>query len=153
MLLKLPIVPESMPANKLLTSFIKKGKGVAVVVDEFGGTSGMVTIEDIMEEIFGEIEDEHDQTALIERQLGNDEFIFSGRLEIDYINEKYNLQLPESDDYETIAGLILFKHESIPNNHEIILIGDLKFKILKVSKTKIDLVNPKNCKSGMIKFI
>lgn len=143
MLLKLPIVPETMPANKLLASFIKNGKGVAVVVDEFGGTSGMVTIEDIMEEIFGEIEDEHDYTALVERQLGEDEFVFAGRLEIDYINEKYNLELPESDDYETIAGLILFNHESIPNNHEVILVGDFKIRILKVSKTKIELVNLK----------
>lgn len=134
------IVPETMAAHKLLNLFTREQKSVAVVVDEFGGTSGMVTIEDIMEEIFGEIEDEHDYIDLIEEQLSDTEFIFSGRVEIDYINEKYKLGLPESDDFETLNGFIIFNHESIPNNNEIIRIDGFKIKILEVSSTRIDKV-------------
>ncbi len=142
-LIEISFVPETMSAHRLLERFIKDKKSVAVVVDEFGGVSGMLTIEDIMEEIFGEIEDEHDTPELIERQISEDEFIFSGRLEIDYINEKYHLKIPESEDYETLAGYI-FKHfESIPKLNEQIRISPFYFKILKVSKTKIDLVQLK----------
>jgi CBS domain containing-hemolysin-like protein len=108
MLNRIIIVPETMVAHKLLSLFIKEKKSVAVVVDEFGGTAGMVTIEDIMEEIFGEIEDEHDTVDLEEKQISGDEFLFSGRLEIDYLNDKYMLGLPKTDDYETLAGFILF---------------------------------------------
>jgi CBS domain containing-hemolysin-like protein len=134
------IVPETMPANKLLEKFINEKKGMAVVVDEFGGVSGMLTIEDIIEEIFGEIEDEHDTVDLIERPLSEHEFIFSGRLEIDYLNEKYNLKLPESEDYETLAGMIIHYHESIPKFNEKILIESFELKILKATKTRIELV-------------
>jgi len=134
------IVPETMPANKLLSLFIKEKKSIAVVVDEFGGTAGMVTIEDIMEEIFGEIEDEHDTTELEERQISENEFIFSGRLEIDYLNEKYKLDIPKSDDYETLAGFILYHHESIPKTNQKITVNPFSFKILKMTKTKVDLV-------------
>ena len=140
MLLELSIVPETMPANKLLTSFIDENKSIAIIVDEFGGTSGMVTIEDIIEEIFGEIEDEHDTSDLEEKQISENEFIFSGRMEIDFINEKYKLKIPESDEYETIAGFILHHHESIPNQNEYIIVNSFNFKILKLSKTRIELV-------------
>jgi len=134
------IVPETMAAHKLLNLFTREQKSVAVVVDEFGGTSGMVTIEDIMEEIFGEIEDEHDNIDLAEEQLSETEFIFSGRIEIDYLNEKYKLGFPESDDFETLNGFIIFNHESIPNVNEIIRIEEFRIQIIDVSNTRIDKV-------------
>ena len=124
---KILIVPETMSALRLLNLFTKKQKSVAVVVDEFGVTAGMVTIEDIMEEIFGEIEDEHDRLNLKEEQVAPDEYIFSGRLEVDYLNEKYDLNLPENEEYETLAGLILYYNEDIPEEGERILIVQLAF--------------------------
>lgn len=137
------IVPETMPANKLLKSFIQQKRSVAVVVDEFGGTAGMVTIEDIMEEIFGEINDEHDTNDLEEKQINDSEFVFSGRLEIDYLNEKYNLKIPTNGEYETIAGFILFNHENIPNLNEKINIDNFSIKILKATNTRIELIQLK----------
>lgn len=140
-IINIPIVPETMPANKLLQSFISKHKGIALVVDEFGGNSGIVTIEDIIEEIFGEIEDEHDFSELTEKRLNDNEFIFSGRLEIDYLNDTYKLGIPKTDDYETLAGLILFYHESIPVINEKITIYPFIYKILEVSQTRIGLIH------------
>lgn len=140
-IISIPIVPETMPANKLFRSLISKHKGIALVVDEFGGNSGIVTIEDIIEEIFGEIEDEHDFSKLIEKRINDNEFIFSGRLEIDYLNDTYNLGIPKTDDYETLAGLILYYHESIPIMNEKITIHPFIFKILDVSQTRISLVH------------
>lgn len=139
-LLPISIIPESMPANQILQEFINQRKNVAIVVDEFGGTSGLITTEDIIEEIFGDIEDEHDVEELTEIQLEENKFQFSARLEIDYLNEKYDLTLPESDDYETLAGLIISIHESIPEKDEIIQHEDFEIKINKVSNNKIDLV-------------
>ncbi|MBI5218882.1 MAG: HlyC/CorC family transporter [Bacteroidia bacterium] len=139
-------VPESMAAQKLLTTFIQDKKNIAVVVDEFGGTAGVVTIEDIIEEIFGEIEDEHDIKEYEERQVNESEFIFSGRLEIDHINEKFNLKIPVSENYETLAGFILFHHENIPDEGEEITIKleeTYMIKILTVSDKKIELLNLK----------
>jgi len=138
---KIAIVPETMQANKLLTLFVDEKKSVAVVVDEFGGTSGMITIEDILEEIVGDIEDEHDTNELVEKVTGPNEFIFSGRLEIDYLNEKYDLNLPEEDDFETLAGLILYKHGSIPKNNDIIRIDNIIIRVLKSTATRLDLVS------------
>lgn len=132
------IFPETMSASKVLSLFIKKHKSVAIVVDEFGGTSGMVTMEDIIEEIFGEIEDEYDTDEVIEKQLSDTEFIFSARIEIDYLNEKYKLELPESEEYETIAGFILHHHESIPLINEEIEIPPYIFKILKASGNRLE---------------
>jgi CBS domain containing-hemolysin-like protein len=140
---KLAIVPETMPANKLLKIFVEEKKNIALVVDEFGGTSGMVTIEDVLEEIVGDIEDEHDTIDLIERELGNNEFVFSGRLEIDYLNEKYKLSLPEEDDYETLAGLILYYNGSIPRSNDVIRIGNITIRVLRATTTKLELVNLK----------
>ncbi len=140
---RLAIVPETMPANKLLKLFFDERKNVALVVDEFGGTSGMVTIEDILEEIVGDIVDEHDINEFTEKVVGPNEFIFSGRLDIDYLNEKYNLNLPEEGDYETLAGLILYYHGSIPVNNEVIRIRKFLFKILRVTATRLELVNLK----------
>ncbi|MBI5538607.1 MAG: HlyC/CorC family transporter [Bacteroidia bacterium] len=137
------IVPETMPANKLLATFIQQKRSVAVVVDEFGGTSGMVTIEDIMEEIFGEIKDEHDTDDLEDKKINDFEYLLSGRLEIDYLNEKYELNFPDTDEYETIAGYILYNHENIPKINETIIIGHYSFKILRVTNTRIELVQLK----------
>lgn len=134
------IVPETMPANKLLSTFIREHRSIAIVVDEFGGTSGMVTSEDILEEIFGEIEDEHDTIDVIEKKISDNEYVFSGRSEIDLINEKYHINLPESEDFETLAGFILYHHESIPKINSLIKIGVFQFKILKATNTKIELV-------------
>ena len=137
------IVPETMLANKVLSMMIQQHKSIAVVVDEFGGTSGMITMEDIIEEIFGEIEDEYDVEELIEKQIKNNEYIFSARLEIDYLNEKYKLKLPESDDYETLAGLMLHHLENIPENGEQIIIGHFIFNILLASQTRIEQIHLK----------
>jgi CBS domain containing-hemolysin-like protein len=140
---KLAIVPETMPANKLLKLFVNEKKNIALVVDEFGGTSGMVTIEDVLEEIVGDIEDEHDTKDLTEKVSGFNEYIFSGRLEIDYLNEKYNLNLPEEDDYETLAGMILFYHGRIPGNNDVIRIGNIVIKVLRATTTRLELVSLK----------
>ena len=140
---KLAIVPETMPANKLLKLFVEEKKNIALVVDEFGGTSGMVTIEDVLEEIVGDIEDEHDTNDLIEKAVSNNEYILSGRIEIDYLNEKYHLHLPEEDDYETLAGMILFYYGSIPVNNDVIRIKNFIIKVLKSTTTRLELVNLK----------
>jgi CBS domain containing-hemolysin-like protein len=140
---KLAIVPETMTANKLLKLFFNEKKNVALVVDEFGGTSGMVTIEDILEEIVGDIEDEHDVNEFTERIINSKEYVFSGRLEIDYLNEKYHLTLPEKDDYETLAGMILYHHGSIPLNNDVIRIRNFVFKVIKATTTRLELVNMK----------
>lgn len=147
MMRNIHIVTEAMSAHELLSFFIKENKSIALVVDEFGGTSGMVTIEDIIEEITGEIEDEYDVDTATEKQISDCEYIFSGRLEIDYINDKYNLSLPTSDEYETVAGLILAKYGSFPIINETITINGVgSFKILSLDKTKIKLVNLKICR-------
>ena len=143
LLLPVSIVPESMAASEVLTVFIQQHKSIAVVVDEFGGTSGMLTMEDIIEEIFGEIEDEHDKEEMIEKQLNEAEFIFSARLETDYINHKYQLKLPILDNFETISGLIMHYHESIPRINEEIRIENFVFTITAVTKTRIEQVNLK----------
>lgn len=132
------IVPETMSASHLLNLFIKQQRSIAVVVDEFGITAGIVTIEDIMEEIFGEIEDEHDHPTLKEEVVSDHEYIFSGRLEVDYLNEKYNLNLPENEEYETLAGYVLYFNESIPAEGEKIPIDDILFEVLSVKNARIE---------------
>jgi putative hemolysin len=138
----LPVVfvPEAMLANDVLNVLMKKRKSIAVVLDEYGGTSGIVTVEDIVEELFGEIEDEHDITELLEKHINKNEYMFSARLEVDYINETYKLNLPESENYETLGGLIVSETEEIPQQNEVIIINNLKFTIIEVSKTKIDTI-------------
>jgi putative hemolysin len=140
-LLPVPIIPMSMQANEILEIFIQQKRSMAVVVDEFGGTAGIVTIEDIIEEIFGEIEDEHDKEALIETKINDNEFLFAARLEVDYLNNEYNLGLPESDNYETLAGLIIDTFESIPMLNEQIQKDQFLFTVKKVFQNKIDLVH------------
>lgn len=137
------VVPESMLANRLMERFIKERKSVAVVVDEFGGTAGIMTLEDVIEEIFGEIEDEFDTTALFEKQVAPDEYIFEARLEIYYLNETYELGLEESEDYNTLAGYILNHHENIPVAGEEIRIGNFLFIVMEASETRLKKVRMK----------
>lgn len=140
---KVLIVPETMSASKLLSIFIQQHRSLAVVMDEFGGTSGMVTSEDILEEIFGEIEDEHDTIDWVEKQIGADEYILSARIELDLLNEKYHLRFALDENYETLAGYILFHHESIPKINTVITIDRFRFKILKATNTRIELIHLK----------
>lgn len=139
-IMPLAIFPETILADSVLNSFIKEHKSIAIVVDEFGGTSGIVTLEDIIEEIFGEIEDEYDNEELVEESIGDQEYIFSARHEIDYLNEKYQLELPVSDEYETLGGLIIQVHESIPVKNEEIRLNPFKFTIKEATESRIDLV-------------
>ncbi|MBI2280753.1 MAG: HlyC/CorC family transporter [Bacteroidetes bacterium] len=139
-LLPISIVPESMLASEILKQFINQRRSMAVVVDEFGGTSGVVTTEDVIEEIFGEIEDEHDVEELIEQQLDEHTFLFSAKTEIDYINDKYKLAIPESEEYETLGGFIFYFHESIPEKDDKITIENFILTINEVSNNKIELV-------------
>jgi len=140
MLRELVFVPETMPANTFMSKLIKENKSIAVVLDEFGGTSGILTLEDLMEEIFGEIEDEFDHDQLVERKLDDNTYIFSARQEIDHLNDTYNLDLEENDDYETLGGYIIFHHENIPEQGDKIEINGKHFEILKAGNTKIDLI-------------
>ena len=140
MLIPISIVPESISGIKLLEDFIDKKISISVVVDEYGGTSGILTMEDIIEEIFGEIDDEHDQEELIHRELTENKFLFSARLEIDFINEKYRLKLPVKEDYETLSGLIIYFAETIPEKGSTFKIENFEFKILEVDETKISKV-------------
>ena len=140
---EVPIVPETMAAHKLMKLFMQQKKTIAVVVDEFGGTSGIVSLEDLVEEIFGDIEDEHDNTSYICKQIGEHEYVLSARLEIEKVNETFDLDLPESDDYLTVGGLILNQYQSFPKLHELVSVGKYQFKIIKVTATKIELVRLK----------
>ena len=140
---ELPIVPETMTAQRLMKQLMQEKKSMAVVVDEFGGTSGIVTLEDLMEEVFGEIEDEHDTTNYTAKDLGNGEYLLSARLEIENINERFDLDLPESDEYLTLGGLILHEYQSFPKLNEVVKFGHWEFKIMKNTTTKIELVRLK----------
>lgn len=139
-LLPVLIIPESMPAKEALTLFIQQHKSMAVVVDEFGVTAGILTMEDVMEEIFGEIEDEHDKEELVCRKINETEFVFSGRMEIDLINSKFGLNIPTGEGYETISGFILDHFQSIPSKGEVIRVGAYVFTILSQTDNRIDLV-------------
>lgn len=137
---QIPIVPENMAAQKLMKIFMQQKKSIAVVVDEFGGTAGIITLEDIMEEIFGEIEDEHDNRDYIAEKTGENEYLLSGRLEVKNANAKFNLNIPESEEYDTIAGFILNHHQHFPKLNEVLKIEGFSFKCVKVSNNKIELV-------------
>lgn len=137
---KMPFVPETLSAQKLMKTLMQQKKSLAVVIDEFGGTSGIVSLEDLVEEIIGEIEDEHDNPNLVAKSLGNKEYLLSGRLEIERINEMFDLELPESDDYQTLGGFILAHHQRFPQLNESITIGDYRIQSIKQHSTKIELV-------------
>ena len=140
---EMPFVPETMAARKLMHIFLQQKKSLGVVVDEFGGTSGIVSLEDIVEEITGDIEDEHDSQKYVSKQLADGEYMLSARLEIEKVNELFDLELPESDDYKTVGGLILHEYQSFPKLNEIVRIGRYEFKIVKNTMTKIELVRLK----------
>lgn len=140
---EIPIVPETMAAHKLMKLFMLQKKTIAVVVDEFGGTTGIVSLEDLVEEIFGDIEDEHDNTFYICKEIGEGEYVLSARLEIEKVNETFGLELPESDDYLTVGGLILQQYQSFPKLNELISVGRYQFKIIKATAAKIELVRLK----------
>lgn len=137
---KMPYVPETLSAQKLMKTLMQQKKSLAVVIDEFGGTSGIISLEDLLEEIIGEIEDEHDNQNFIAKSLGNKEYLLSGRLEIERINEMFDLDLPESDEYQTLGGFILAHHQSFPQLNETITIGDFRIQTIKQHSTKIELV-------------
>lgn len=137
---QVPFVPETMAAQKLMQIFLGQKKSIGVVVDEFGGTSGIVSLEDIVEEIFGDIEDEHDNTNYIAKQTADGDYILSGRLEIDKANELFNLGLPDNGEYKTISGLILHAYQSFPKLNEVVKVGKYHFKIVKKTMTKIEVV-------------
>jgi CBS domain containing-hemolysin-like protein len=141
---QIPIVPENMAAQKLMKIFMQEKKSIAVVVDEFGGTAGIITLEDIIEEIFGEIEDEHDNRGYVIEQTSEKEFLFSGRLEVKSANNKFNLNIPESDAYETIAGFILHHHQHFPKLNEVIRVEGFTIKCVKVTNNRIELVKLAN---------
>ena len=140
---EMPYVPETMAARKLMQIFLQQKKSLGVVVDEFGGTSGIVSLEDIVEEIFGDIEDEHDNTKYVAKVLNDGDYLLSARLEIEKVNELFDLNLPESDDYMTVGGLILHEYQSFPKLNEVVKIGRFEFKIIKNTMTKIELVKLK----------
>ena len=144
-LLPIPAVPESMSATDLINKFTRERKSIAWVVDEFGGTAGIITMEDVLEEIFGEIQDEYDVEEFVEKQIAENEYIFSGRLELDYINEKYGFDFPV-DETETLSGFIINYHETIPKQKERIIIADYEFDIMNVSDTRIEMVKVKKLK-------
>jgi CBS domain containing-hemolysin-like protein len=141
-MLPIPAIPESMSATDLINKFTKERKSIAWVVDEFGGTAGIVTMEDLLEEIFGEIKDEYDVEEFEEKMISEDEYILSGRLELDYLKEKYKLEFPENDS-ETLSGFIIHQHETIPRFKERIIIGNYEFEVLNVSDTRIEMVRLK----------
>ena len=138
-MMEVSFVPETMPLQSVLENFIKHRSNVAVVIDEFGGTAGIISLEDVLEQIFGEIEDEHDVPDLIEKQVGEQEWVFSCRLEVKYLNEKYDLGIEESREYDTLAGFILFHNEGIPSPGETVSAGNLQVKILRTTRSRIEL--------------
>ena len=142
-MMKVDFVPETMPLQALLQTFIRNHSNIAVVIDEFGGTAGIISMEDVLEEIFGEIEDEHDEAEEIEKQVGDEEFVLSCRLEVEYLNEKYNLEIEESKEYDTLAGLIIYHYEGIPTAGQILVIGKLQIRILRTTRSRLELARVK----------
>ncbi|MDE7141931.1 MAG: hypothetical protein K2O33_03450 [Muribaculaceae bacterium] len=127
-------------ANKMMRRLLAEKRSIAVIVDEFGGTAGMVTLEDLVEEICGDIQDEHDSTSLVERRLADNRWEFSGRIEIEYLNEKYHLDIPEDEEYQTLAGYILFSTGKIPETGDIVELGNLRLEITEKSATRLELI-------------
>ncbi len=142
-IMEVSFVPETMPLQLVLQNFIKHRSNVAVVIDEFGGTAGIISLEDVLEQIFGEIEDAHDVPDLTEKQVAPDEFVFSCRLEVKYLNEKYGLGIEESKEYDTLAGFIICHYEGIPTAGETLLVGDLQLRMLRTTRSRIELARVK----------
>ncbi len=142
-MMEVTCVPETMPLQALLQSLIRHKSNVAVVIDEFGGTAGIISLEDVLEQIFGEIEDEHDTPDLIEKQVGENEWVFSCRLEVDYLNEKYGLGIEERDEYDTLAGYIIYRYEGIPSAGEVLTLDGMQLRILRTTRSRIELAKVK----------
>lgn len=142
-MMEVNFVPETMPLQLVLENFIKHRSNIAVVIDEFGGTAGIISLEDVLEQIFGEIEDEHDVPDLVEKQVGADEYVFSCRLEVKYLNERYGLGIEESREYDTLAGFIIYHYEGIPGAGETVFIGNLQLRILRTTRSRIELARVK----------
>ena len=142
-MMKVDFVPETMPLQALLQTFIRNHSNIAVVIDEFGGTAGIISMEDVLEEIFGEIEDEHDEAEEIEKQVGDEEFVLSCRLEVEDLNEKYTLEIEESKEYDTLAGLIIYHYEGIPTAGQTLVIGKLQIRILRTTRSRLELARVK----------
>ncbi|MCD8186708.1 MAG: hemolysin family protein, partial [Rikenellaceae bacterium] len=147
-LLPVLYVTESMEVQKVLSKFIREKSSLAIVIDEFGGTAGMVTLEDMLEEIFGEIEDEHDSNERIEKVISPSEYVFSARLEVDYLNEKYGLEIPESDEYDTLAGYLIFNHNGLPKQADVLSFDGMSLRVLRVNGSKLELVRLKMIQKG-----
>ena len=141
--MKVHFVPETMPLQALLQTFIKNHSNIAVVIDEFGGTAGIISMEDVLEEIFGEIEDEHDEAEEIEKKVGEGEYVLSCRLEVEYLNERYGLEIEESKEYDTLAGLIIYHYEGIPTAGQTLVIGHLQIRILRTTRSRLELARVK----------
>ena len=138
-IMKVDCVAETLPLQNMLEKFMKSKSNVAVVIDEFGGTAGIISLEDVLEQIFGEIEDEHDTPELIEKQVGEHAYVFSCRLEVKYLNEKYDLDIEESEEYDTLAGYIIYNYEGLPSAGETVTVGRLRMKILRTTRSRIEL--------------
>lgn len=146
MLMKTIYVAETLPLQTMLETFMKRKASIAVVIDEFGGTAGIISLEDVLEQIFGDIEDEHDVQEMIEKQVAENEWVFSARLEVDYLNEHYALGIEESDEYDTLAGYIIYNHDGIPTQGEAFVIGEYRCRVLRRIGSRIDLVRLKRLK-------
>ena len=142
-LIPVDFVAETLPLQTLLQNFIKRRSSIAVVIDEFGGTAGIISLEDVLEQIFGEIEDEHDVREVVEKQISETEYVFSCRLEVEYLNERYNLDIEESDEYDTLAGYIIFAYDGIPASGTVIESGGLEIKVLRTTRTRVELARVK----------
>lgn len=138
-MMKVDYVAETLPLQNMLEQFMKNKSNIAVVIDEFGGTAGIISLEDVLEQIFGDIEDEHDTPELVEKQVRENEYVFSCRLDVDYLNEKYDLGIEESDEYDTLAGYIIYIYDGLPSAGEVITSGDLRIKILRTTRSRIEL--------------
>ena len=141
--MKVEYVAETLPLQTLLQNFIKHKSSVAVVIDEFGGTAGIISIEDVLEQIFGEIEDEHDVQEMVEKQVGEGEYVLSCRLDVDYLNERYGFDIEESDEYDTLAGYIIYNYEGIPSAGTMFSTDKLDIKVLRTARTRVDLARVK----------
>ena len=138
-MMKVDFVAETLPLQTLLQNFIKRKASVAVVIDEFGGTAGIISMEDVLEQIFGDIEDEHDEQNTVEKQTGEGEYVFSCRLEVEYLNERYGLGIEESDEYDTLAGYIISHYDGIPSSGVVVMSDNLEIKVLRTTRTRVEL--------------
>jgi CBS domain containing-hemolysin-like protein len=137
--MEVDFVAETLPLQELLERFMKSKSNIAVVIDEFGGTAGIISLEDVLEQIFGDIEDEHDKQEMVEKQVGENEYVFSCRLDVEYLNERYSLDIEESDEYDTLAGYIIYNYGGLPVAGEIVTVENMRIKILRTTRSRLEL--------------